>query len=501
MTHRLSLSLFSALVLACNGGGATDDSDSPSAPGSNLPTDTASGTEESSQASTAPPCDPTALPLGGGDGTSSSPFTVCSVAHLNNLRDLGFAGEEQMYWDIRLTADIDLNGVAWVPIPTLFANIDGGGHTISNLSVATTTDNMFGGFATQLEGAYLKNLTFEKLTVTSPGRAFGISAYPDIAEVRNVHVVGGTITSTNPDDGNTNTTAVGFFPSFSGDLTNVSFEGTISAAKATVGAGGQNAMIVGSFHGTAKNVRGKGAVNVEATVGNGGLFGSVAADARVEDCEFEGVVTSKGDYLGGIAGTVGNGAVIDGCRFNGAVSSTGGYVGGIAGYITGQPFASSPSNEGVVRRVMVDGSVDGRTYVGGVAGELFGGRVEHAFFLGVVEAEYYAGGAIGHLLQRFEGENVAGGFDHIITVAVVEGASEWTDHGILGVSYHALTAGRFDGMRGAYTTDLSPLSGLGAAEPTTVLGLTSVQMKQASHFSAWPSEIWQFTDGSYPSIK
>jgi hypothetical protein len=66
-----------------------------------------------------------------------------------------------------LTADIDLDEVAWIPITNFSGVLDGDGHTISNLTVGTTLVNNQGLFGTMIDGAQVKDLTLDNFNITA----------------------------------------------------------------------------------------------------------------------------------------------------------------------------------------------------------------------------------------------------------------------------------------------------------------------------------------------
>jgi hypothetical protein len=73
---------------------------------------------------------------------------------------------------IKLTADIDMSGYAWIPVSYLYANIDGCGYSIKNLfSYGAQTCGTYlsiytyqGGFVTNIgANVTIKNITFENM--------------------------------------------------------------------------------------------------------------------------------------------------------------------------------------------------------------------------------------------------------------------------------------------------------------------------------------------------
>ncbi|MDR0939277.1 MAG: hypothetical protein LBN29_08000 [Mediterranea sp.] len=84
-----------------------------------------------------------ASPFVNGDGTMESPFEINSAELLAKMR---FLPDKHF----KLTENIDLDGVAWMPIGTeeeMFAgSLDGNGKTISNISISGTTNQALFGY-------------------------------------------------------------------------------------------------------------------------------------------------------------------------------------------------------------------------------------------------------------------------------------------------------------------------------------------------------------------
>ena len=111
-----------------------------------------------------------------GNGTESNPLQIANKQDLQSLRDRMTSGNT-LY--ARLTADIDMKGEGWWPLnSTFYANsyeegygkalsLDGTGHVIKNLTVASVKEN---GFETGLFGVLVgevKNMGLYKATVES----------------------------------------------------------------------------------------------------------------------------------------------------------------------------------------------------------------------------------------------------------------------------------------------------------------------------------------------
>ena len=100
---------------------------------------------------------------------SNGSYTVTSADGLMNIAKLVNGGKTDI--NITLTADIDLTGKDWTPIGTDYDNsytgtFDGGGHTITGLTV-TTNDQFVGLFGYLNRAGMVKNVVMEGIQITS----------------------------------------------------------------------------------------------------------------------------------------------------------------------------------------------------------------------------------------------------------------------------------------------------------------------------------------------
>ena len=100
---------------------------------------------------------------------SDGSYTVTSADGLMNVADLVNGGKTDI--NITLDKNIDLTGKGWTPIGTSFDNsykgtFDGGGHTITGLTV-TTNDQFVGLFGYLNRVGTVKNVVMEGIQITS----------------------------------------------------------------------------------------------------------------------------------------------------------------------------------------------------------------------------------------------------------------------------------------------------------------------------------------------
>ena len=112
-------------------------------------------------------CNASGDPFGGGDGSSGSPFQICSIDQLNRIRNnSGASGENYLDDHFVLTTDLDFldtdgsgadyvysanndeNAKGWSPIgdgtSRFGGSFDGDNHVIRNLFVSRSDENLLG---------------------------------------------------------------------------------------------------------------------------------------------------------------------------------------------------------------------------------------------------------------------------------------------------------------------------------------------------------------------
>ena len=225
---------------------------------------------------------------------SDGSYTVTSADGLMNIAKLVNGGKTDI--NITLDKNIDLTGKDWTPIGTSLSNsytgtFDGGGHTITGLTV-TTNDQFVGLFGWLNRAGTVKNVVMEGIQITS-NHMFGCT--------------GGV---------------VGYSW---GTIENCSVSGSVSG---TVYVGGVvGAQIGGSITGCSSSATVKGMVDV------GGVAGDMNSGATMTACYATGNVTIEIDpiktiYGGGLVGFNG-GKGVRACYATGNVTSTGSSTGNV----------------------------------------------------------------------------------------------------------------------------------------------------------------------------
>lgn len=236
------------------------------------------------------------------DGT----YTVTSADGLMNVAELVNGGKSDI--NITLDKNIDLTGKDWTPIGTDYDNaytgtFDGGGHTITGLTVTTNDQyaGLFGYLGKFGKFCTVKNVVMDGIQITCNhrlGSAGGVAGYSRAVTIENCSVSG-------------------------------SVSGTMRAGGVVGGLNG------GSITGCSSSATVKGTLNV------GGVAGETNSGATMAACYATGNVTIEIDPInntlgGGLVGFNARGSVLA-CYATGNVTSTGsstGYV-QIGGFLGG----------------------------------------------------------------------------------------------------------------------------------------------------------------------
>ena len=224
---------------------------------------------------------------------SDGSYTVTSADGLMNVAELVNGGKTDI--NITLDKNIDLTGKGWTPIGTSFKNsytgtFDGGGHTITGLTV-TTNDKYAGLFGWLNRAGSVKNVVMEGVQITSN------------------QIYGGSIGG-----------VVGYSW---GTIENCSVSGSVSG---TVYVGGVvGVQIGGSITGCSSSATVKGTVDV------GGVAGQTNSSATLTACYATGNVTIEINPAKNIAGGslvgMNAGSSLLACYATGNVTSTGSSTG------------------------------------------------------------------------------------------------------------------------------------------------------------------------------
>ena len=219
-------------------------------------------------------------------------YTVTSADGLMHVADLVNGGKTDI--NITLDKNIDLTGKGWTPIGTSFDNsykgtFDGGGHTITGLTV-TTNDQFVGLFGYLNRAGTVKNVVMEGIQITS-NHMFGCT--------------GGV---------------VGYSW---GTIENCSVSGSVSGTDCVGGVvGSQKA---GSIIGCSSSATVKGKHYVGGVAGE--KWGTMTACYATGNVTLE-IASQKNNFGGGVVGLNGGSRVLA-CYATGNVTSTGSSTGNV----------------------------------------------------------------------------------------------------------------------------------------------------------------------------
>ncbi len=122
-----------------------------------------------------------------GQGTQKNPYLICNKTQLADINNL-CGGSQCSYLYFLQMADIDMNAQSFVPFGLYGGEYDGNHFKISNLNVNRAAG---AGFINTLEGgAFVKNLSFEDLTLNSISGSSGVVIESKGDAIINVHVLG-----------------------------------------------------------------------------------------------------------------------------------------------------------------------------------------------------------------------------------------------------------------------------------------------------------------------
>jgi hypothetical protein len=277
-------------------------------------------------------CDPAApTDFGGGSGTSSDPYRVCTLAHLDKVRS-------NLSKHFLQTADIELNTAAnmepggspteWPGIGIFTGSYDGGGNSINHLFQSPG----FGLFS-HVQRGEVKNLTVSGKVAFNGGYSGGlVVGFAEDAKLQNITAIGSVSHS-----GTSGTEKVG---GVVGTFTKpqassvVVFEGITASVdvSSSSNSSGHTGGVVGFVTGTSHTI-----TNLRAVPG-------IYLDEPVGSVNGTGENTSKS--VGGIVGNAfannpGNRVLYEGLQVTVPVRSNSGNVGGIAGQATRSTLSDS----------------------------------------------------------------------------------------------------------------------------------------------------------------
>ncbi len=313
--------------------------------------------------------------FGGGSGTDTDPYTICSVDHLQELTGTFLEAGNHFV----LAADLDV-GDALDPIGTdpnpFQGHFDGYGFTLSNLSMDSGNETAL--FAYVGENGVLHRLRLTDADVHGSDRT-AILVSQNFGTITHSHVHG-TVS------GNNDTGGLVARNRGSGEIHHSSGDVHLNAFNNR--AGGLVARNEGEIHHSWTS-----GVMESTNEDLGGLVGLNAEEATISSSSSTASVIGHSNSVGGLAGSNASQALIEFSHARGNITSTNENTGGLVG-----------ENEGFIRDSWATGNVSASgKRVGGLVGFSHGGsgcEIERSYATGSVSAgEEKVGGLVGRLSE------------------------------------------------------------------------------------------------------
>ena len=314
-------------------------------------------------------------------GAEGNPYIIGDVYQMQAMPGFMVEGSKTYF---KLVDDVDLNGVAWTPLNVSSGEgakglvFDGGGHTISNLTVGNT--NNYPSFAGYLWGA-VNNVVFDKATITAGN-----------VKEQSAGVVAGYVGGS----------------SMQGDCSGV----TVINSSVTCTGGAAYIAGLGGRIGKAGEFRNCHIVNTTVNCSDqggcvGGMLAYIASNSGlvIVDCSADEIMVTGGKdyYAGGLVARIvsPNPVIINRCHTTGTVarSSSGRHFGGLVG--------SVQSADVQIKNSYSTCSVTGYQFTGGLVGSWWSstdftggsGRIDHCFASGTISDKGNSGdgGLVGAL--------------------------------------------------------------------------------------------------------
>ena len=291
------------------------------------------------------------------ENTQSNKFSITNVNELLQFAAAVDSGEYDDKTDavVSLEADLDLTGVAWKPIGSVFAangtlqhyfsgKFYGNGHTISNLDFSENygkTEYPSFGFFSEVYGAEISGLTIQgKLDVSNSGYVY-LGTVAGVAADSKISDCVSDVSFTDTDKYINGTVALCGY-AINSTIEYCQNKGNFSITKDVT------QFWMGGIAGVAENSTIQYCVNTgdmtSWTPSTGGIVGQMIQNSKVINCYSTGKIVPLGNGttdLGGIAGQVGAGTEIRHCYFAGEMdlsqyTATTPYkrLGGIAGGVS-----------------------------------------------------------------------------------------------------------------------------------------------------------------------
>lgn len=414
-------------------------------------------------------------PFADGDGTSGNPYGICTLAQFASI------GANPNYLDkhFKLYKNLDFSSYTGTSAPVIGSTtvgfsgtFNGNRKTISNFTYTnlSDTEGSRGLFRRVSASGVIKHINLTNVNVIAkPKLATGGLVGTNYGTIENCSVEGKV-------EGYSQVGGVAGNSLAETQIIKSSFEGNVTGSANLIGG------VVGRLGGNIYESYAKG--QVKGTLRIGGLVGGtlISSEANISDSHFEGTVESTltgeaGGLVGKMVGNIKN-------SYAKATISCISWCGGLVGTYSDAYF-SSLGKKTLIEKSYAESTITGVDSVGGLVGYSFlNADIENCYAKTSINSsgDYIAGlvgGAYGAIKNSYALPS------SLNTVNTNRGGL--VSPGTTGLITHSF-----------WDKELDP--SIPNTEPEA---LTTAQMKTTNIFlgSGWDPSVWNFTNGSYPTLK
>ena len=480
-----------------------------------------------------------------GSGTSSDPYIIDTAEKLAYISE-NYNNSTIYGHYFKQTANIDLSNYnPWTPINNTASHYayyyDGGGHTISNLYINSSeqqleSNNYIGLFGcvygSSSSPAYIKNLGIVNGNISGEkyvGAVVGQSYYTNISGCFNQNVivtgtsssVGGVVGENHVGEiancyNTSNVTGQGNVGGIigynnGGVISNSYNSGTVT------GSGSYTGGIVGYTNQLVSDCYNENVVSGNSWVG--GITGR--NEYRIANSYNNGEIVCTGNYVGGIAGDNYNGTIV--YSYNNGKITGNDYVGGISGYNYSRGIISNCLNQsqinandlvggiagyngGRVECCANENSISGHNYIAGIVGNNFS-VINNCYNTSTISGVDFAGGIVGYIQGTSTRISVISSCYNVGEVIISNTSSNCVGGiaGYIASSSNYLT--QYVSVSWCYydtqTSGNVVTSAIGVGNGYQCYGLTTTEMQgvQNENYMYLSSSFWNFASGQYPTLK
>lgn len=228
------------------------------------------------------------------------------------------------------------------------------------------------------------------------------------------------------------------------------------------------------------------------------MSGAFVADnyGTVENCRNYADVMGLSNWIGGIVGRIEKGGVVRNCFNAGNVTSGYEYAGGVAGVCSGT--VEGCMNTGRIEvRLLSRQSTLRFTVAGGIVGDANGMIMRNCLNTGTVHAASNTAGGLAGSLDK-AGATAGDGNNDIYTSMSygTVSAGDATQQGGIGGS-----SGTTGTISACWDSQIAPMRANGNADLKGATAMTTGQLTSGSALAGYDASVWNFAQGSYPTLQ